>query len=145
MIKKKLREWLKRYWLAEVIGLMVSVLLGNIVFFLSGNNIIAAYCATWAENLGYYGTILRKDIKARKKKDKEHSAKRILKVLRNIAIEFGPAEYIDSFIVRPFYLATLPYFIPNYSLALIVGNILANITFYLPTILSHEARKKVLR
>ncbi len=145
MINKKLKEWLKRYWLAEVIGLIMSVVIGNLGLFLFRNKIVAAICATWAENLGYYGTILRKEVAARKKKDKKHTAKGIFKVLRNIAIEFGPSEYLDSFLIRPFYLATLPYFISNYSLALIIGNILANITFYLPTILSYEARKKMLK
>jgi len=112
---------------------------------LFNNLIIAAYIGTWADNFGYYGIILFKDLRERRKKDKGVKSVGFLKVLRNLTIEFGPAEYLDSFLLRPFYLTVVPLFIPFYNIAIIVGTVLADITFYLPTILGYESRKKVFK
>lgn len=66
-------------------------------------------------------------------------------IFRNIVLEFGPAEYLDSFFVRPLYLSAFPYFIDNYTLAIFLGSIAANITYYIPTIVAYEVRKKVTK
>jgi len=64
--------------------------------------------------------------------------------LRNLVLEFGPGEYLDSFLIRPFYLAALPLVIADYALAIAAGTLLADVTYFVPVIFSYEARKKFL-
>ena len=145
MIKHKLKEWIKRYGPSQLAAFILAVLGANLGMFLFNNIIIAAYIATWADNFGYYGIILFKDLRNRRKKDKGFKSVGLLKVIRNLTIEFGPAEYLDSFFLRPFYLTVVPLFIPFYNIAIIIGTVLADITFYLPTVLGYESRKKIFK
>ncbi len=136
MLINKLKEWVKRYGTAEVIGLIFAVLGANVSFILTKNIILSAFIGTWTENIGFYGTIAYNDLKNKKNKP-------YLKQTLHMIIEFGPAEYIDSFLIRPLYLSFFPYIITNYSLAILVATILANITYYIPTIISYEIKKKL--
>ncbi|MCK5333609.1 MAG: hypothetical protein KAJ24_03785 [Candidatus Aenigmarchaeota archaeon] len=145
MKKSKLREWFDRYAFTEFIALLIGLAFANIAMHLWNNIIIAAFLATWGDNIGFYGIIIYKDMKLRKKKDKKITFHGVLKVARNTIVEFGPAEYLDSFLLRPFHLASLPYLLSNYSLAIIIGTVLADITYYIPVITSYEFRKKVFR
>ena len=94
------------------------------------------------ENIGYYGQILYTDIKARKEKDEKITLIGLLKVLRNTVIEFGPGEYLDSFIIRPAAMYFFPRVTGSVVLGLFLGKISADVTFYLPTIFAYEFRKK---
>ena len=145
MFKNKLKEWFKRYAIAELISLVFALVFSNLSMLIFNNVIISAFVATWASNIGFYGTIIYKDLKTMKKKEKKLRGMSFLKLARNMLIEFGPAEYLDSFVIRPFYLALFPYLIDNYSLAITIGTILANITYYIPTIFSYEFRKKIFK
>lgn len=145
MLKYKVKEWFQRYAIAELIGIILALIVSNLTMLLFNNAIIAAFLATWADNLGFYGTIIINDLKLRKKKDNKIGIKSILKLARNIIIEFGPAEYLDSFAIRPFYLAIFPLLISNYSLAILIGTLLADVTYFIPTIISYEFRKKTLK
>jgi len=145
MLRNKLKEWFKRYSLAEFIALIIAIIVANLSKFWFGNIILSAFLATWAENIAYYGTIASKDLKSEINKNEKLSFKAIIKTARNMFIEFGPAEYLDSFLIRPFYLTIFPYLISNYSLAILIGTILANITYYIPTIFSYEMRKKIFK
>ncbi|MBT7903074.1 hypothetical protein HN587_04355 [Candidatus Woesearchaeota archaeon] len=145
MLKKKVKEWFNRYAFAEFIGLILAIICSYISMQLTGNIIVSGFLATWADNLGFYGTIIYRDLREKRKmKDKAHT-KNYLIQLRNIFIEFGPAEYLDSFLIRPFYLIFFPYMMSNYSLAILIGTILADITFFIPTIISYEFRKKIFK
>ena len=141
---KKLKEWFARYSLAELIGVVFSLVFSNLSMIFFGNIIIAGFIATWTENLGFYGTIVFRDIKERKKAKKLSMLDYVLQ-LRNLIVEFGPAEYLDSFLIRPFYLIFFPYLISNYSLAILIGTILADVTYFIPTIIAYEFRKKMFK
>ena len=145
MVKKKITEWIKRYGFAEFIGLIFALVLSNISMLIFRNIIISGFVGTWSDNLGFYGTIIYKDIKQRRKLNKKHTKKDLLIQIRNLVIEFGLAEYLDTFLIRPFYLIFFPSIISNYSLAIIIGTILADITYFIPTIISYEFRKKFLK
>jgi len=68
-----------------------------------------------------------------------------LKFLRNAFIEFGPAEYFDSFLIRPFFLAVTPLVVSNYSAAILIGTIPPNLLYYFFTILGYESRKNLFK
>jgi hypothetical protein len=86
-----------------------------------------------------------RELQSRKKKDKKISVIGLLKVLRNMIVEFSPAEYLDSFFIRPLFMAVMLISINKSYLAFLLGSVFANITFYIPVIISYELRKKLFR
>jgi len=144
MIRKKAAGWAGRYGRPLVSSMAATLISANIAFSLTGSAIISAFIATWVDNTIFYGMIAYKDLASRKKQDGGLGRLGVLKVLRNMLLEFGPAEWLDSLIVRPLFLSTLPYLISNYSLAIIVGAVAADATYFIPTIIAYETRIKVL-
>jgi pilus assembly protein TadC len=58
--------------------------------------------------------------------------------LRDLVLEFGPAEALDSLLLRPALMYAGILLAPNLALGVVAGKIAADICFYLPTILSYE-------
>ncbi|MBI4225092.1 MAG: hypothetical protein HY617_02055 [Candidatus Sungbacteria bacterium] len=123
-----------------VLATLAALISAHVIKSISGNNIIAGIAATWMDNLAFYGYIIFRDLKTRR-----FGIANLFKQARNMIIEFGPAEYFDSFLLRPFYLSAFPYFISNYSLAILLGSLTAEITYFIPTIFSYEVRKKIFK
>jgi len=135
-MKTKIKNWIKRYGPAEIFGLIGAVSGGMIANILFKSFIITALGGTWGENLGYYGSIIIKDFKKQKN---------FFKILRNLLIEFGPAEYFDSFLIRPFSLYIFPKLLNNLPLGLVIGKFAADFLFYIPTIITYELKNKFLK
>ncbi len=144
-MKHKLREWIGRYGIAESMAILFVLVFSNLIRFITGSTIIAAVITPWFENLGFYGTIAYRDLKNHKKNHGNITFGSIIKIAIGNIIEFGPAEYFDSLLLRPFFLGVFPLFIPNYTLAVFLGSMAANVTFYIPTIISYELKKKVIK
>jgi hypothetical protein len=141
----KLMEWLKRYFPAEIVAIIGAMTGGLVTHYLFNNPILTALGGTWGENLGYYGKILYSDVKARKEMDEKITFIGLVKVLRNAVVEFGLAEYLDSFLIRPSAMYFFPKWTGNVALGLFLGKISAYVTFYAPTIFFYELRKKYLK
>lgn len=148
-MKHKIKEWRNRYLPAEIIGTIAALSASAIAYLLTENAIITAYAGTWGENIGYYGTITRKDINASKKRHKHENKNythiSLAKNTRNIILEFGPAELLDSFVTRPFLMYAFQLATGNVLAGIFLGKISADIAFYIPTIAAYELRKKHLR
>lgn len=148
-MKHKLREWSKRYLPAELVGVLFGLLAGVLAYFFSKNLIITAFVGTWAENLGYYGFIASRDIiacrKTHQNDKKKYGFLSFLKNMRDLFLEFGFSEVFDSFFIRPFCLYIFPVLLGNVALGLFVGMMVANVTFYVPTIIAYELKKKHLK
>jgi hypothetical protein len=132
---RKPAEWIKRYGPAEVAAIAGAVTGGLLLHIFTGNPLATAIGATWGENIAYYGFIVAADIRGRDRRE-------YAKVARNIFIEFGPAEVLDSFLVRPAAMYLFPRLLNNVAIGLIVGKLAADFIFYIPTILGYEFRKK---
>ena len=148
-MKIKILEWIKRYGLAEIISLLSTVLTSWITFEYTQSQIKMALAATWAGNLGYFGTILIQDIFEAKTQlksvGKHYTIETFYKNVRALFIEFGIAEVFDTFLIRPTLLYYFPVWLGNLSLGVIVAKFTADITFYVPAIISYELSKKKLR
>lgn len=140
---KRIIKWIKRYAIVEIISITTVVTTANISYWITKNTILSAFIATWAENFAFYGFIILRDLRERKHLHGEKLLIRWGHTLKNTLIEFGPAEYLDSFIMRPFFLSFFPKIIQNYSIAIFTGSIVANICFYIPAIMSYEIRRKI--
>lgn len=132
----KLHEWGKRYLPAEIISTVTGLSTAFLMFHFTGNRILAAFFGTWAENGSYYVFLVWRDTK------KVSGFQKFLKKCLHIVMEFGPAEVLDTFVMRPFFLYLMPLTLNNFPAGIIVGKIIADVLFYVPTIIIYELRKK---
>lgn len=147
-MKQKLLTWLKRYLPAEILGTASAVGFPTIVALFSSNNILIAYVGTWGENLGFYGTMIVQEVLQTHKRYHEsgrhYGWRAFAKDLRNIFLEFGVAESLDSLLVRPGLMYLSLAFFDNLQIGILAGKILADVVFYIPTAISFELRRKYL-
>jgi len=145
----KMKEWLKRYLPAELLSTGATLGGGVIAYRIWNNAVAAALVATWAGNLLYFGYILLNDIHGTKKAlnadNKGYNIITFLKNIRAFVVEFGIAEVLDSFLIRPLLMYYLPLLIDNLVAALLLAKFIADITFYIPVTLSYEFAKKRFR
>lgn len=121
---KTLLRWLRRYGPPEILG-TVGVYAG---FFLAEQfehiTWISAYAGAMGENVGFYSAVVYQRLKAKEN-------------LWHVLAEFGPAEILDSFVIRP-----LALFVGAESLGagwgLLVGKLAGDFVFYVPVIMTHE-------
>ena len=136
MIKRKLREWGKRYIPAEILCIISSVIVGYIIFLITQNRIATAYAASLAEAISYYSFLGIREYKRHQK---------LSLTIRNLAIEFGPAEIFDTFLIRAFFMYTMPLILGNILLGIIAGKIISDIIAYIIIITMYEIKKKYLK
>lgn len=147
-MKQKIKNWFIRYLPSEILGIVGAITFSYLASFFIESVLIIALVATWAGNLSFYGVMVFRDIK---KSRGRHKKGRIRygffsfgKNIRDIFLEFGVAEVVDSFFVRPAVLFYLISSINNLQLGVLVGEIIADVIFYTIVILSYEMRKKHL-
>jgi hypothetical protein len=58
--------------------------------------------------------------------------------VRSIAVEFGPAEAIDSLVIRPALLFLGPAVVGNVAVGWVLGSLTADAAFYVFAIFSYE-------
>ncbi len=133
-------EWLRRYLPAEVAGTLAALVGGLLAGV--GHPALAALGGTWGENAGYYGTILARDLRARRDREGRLTPGGALRTARNLALEFGGAELLDSFLVRPAAMYALIAATGNLPLGLLLGKLAADLVFYLAAIVAYELRKR---
>ena len=66
-------------------------------------------------------------------------------VLRALFVEFGVVELFDTLFIRPMLIYYIPIWVGDLSWGVIIAKFAADITFYIPAILSYELSKKKLR
>ena len=145
-MRQRIREWFNRYFWAEVISTIFTYLFSWGAGFISANPVAVAYAGTVGAATGFYGVIFARDIylSYRKHEPGTIAAKTLLiaKCLRNMGFEFGLAEVIDFFVVRPFFLFYGPVTLKNYVGGIMAGKTVADIIFFTISILMFEIRKK---
>jgi len=140
----KVKEWLCRYGPAELVG-TIAAYTG---FFLAkdamNSLVVAAYVGTLGENVGFYGTMIVReviaDLRSARSEGNHYGIREIGKTAAKLITEFGPAEALDSLVVRPATMSLgVKYF--GKEIGVGVGKIAADVIFYVPTIFSYELRK----
>ncbi len=144
-MNKKSLEWIRRYLPAFLIATAFTLIFSNIAIYYIKNPIIVAYIGAWGGIFSYYVFIITRELFNEYKKEKKFKINFILKVFRNLLFEFTPAEIMDVLLVSPFFLFIFPKMISNFSLAILLGKLCADIIFYSITILFYEIRKNVFK
>ena len=139
------REWVRRYWLGEVVGTLAAIGGSWLLDRLTGNPIAAAYGGSVGESIGFYGVVtlreMLQDAHAAGTRQAPYDAPAALATTRKIFLEFGPAELLDTALLRPA-LMGLGTQLLGRDLGVLAGKLLADVAFYLPVIAAYEWRKK---
>lgn len=148
-MKAKIREWMKRYLPAEILSIFTTLIAAGLAYQLTGSPLTTALAGTWGGNISYFGYILISDVvqtrRASQLAQVRYTGNTLLKNMRDLALEFGMAEVFDSFFIRPALMYYLPVLVGNLPLGILIAKIAADITFYIPAIVSYELSKKYLR
>ncbi len=141
----KLLEWAKRYLPAEILAAIAAVAAAAIAYRLTHSPVVTALAASVGDNAGYYGYFVTKEMRRHYLSHADHPPlKRLLatgvKTFRDMLVEFGVAEIIDTF-TRPLILYGSLLLIQPYGLAVVVGKIAADLLFYAFTVSGYELRK----
>jgi len=145
-VKRKIKEWLKRYLPSEIVGALTAITAASIAHLFYSNMIIVAYVGSIGEAFGFYTTFFIQQIivinKLNRANYKSFSISNFTKIISNMVLEYGPAGFIDGLFLRPFFMFLFPSILKNLALGILVGKIVGDCTFYLLVILSYELIKK---
>jgi hypothetical protein len=149
MIGQKAKEWLWRYAPAEIISIPATLVPAWVVYQATHAAISAALAGTWGGNIGYFGTILLRDVwqtrRALLAQGRKYGWETFCRNVRALTIEFGIAEIVDSFLVRPTLMYWLPLILGDLTWGILIAKMVADISFYLPAILFYEMSKERYR
>jgi hypothetical protein len=142
-------EWLRRYGPAEGLSLLATVGAAAATVQAGGTRAAVALAATWAGNVAYFGLLLLQDVgqarRALRAQGRAYSPSAFGRNVRALAVEFGVAEVLDSLLVRPALMYWLPRWLHSVPLGVLAAKFAADVTFYVPAIISYELSKEKLR
>lgn len=144
-MRAKALEWLARYLPLEIAATACALAGGLGVAGLGFNAAIVAYAATWAENIGFYGTALVRELRrklAGEPLSVTATAPHLLATARSLVSEFGPAELLDSFVLRPGCMYLMPVVTGDLASGLVAGKVLADVAFFGIAIVAYEWGKR---
>ena len=141
--RQKVVEWIRRYLPLEIAGWAGELGSAAATYWLTGSFAAAVVVGTIGASVGYYATAYINGVRWSYRAQQRRSwPMRVLVAnalsLRSIAVEFGPAEVIDSIIIRPVALYAGPYILGNVAVGWVVGSLVADIAFYVMAIFSYE-------
>lgn len=148
-MKYKIINWLKRFLPAELLGSALAIVVSYSVLYFSHNAVLAAYAAAIADTSGFYATLfvqgmlrLNQQLKSRKQ---PFQPVHTWQVLQSMLIEFGPAELLDSLLLRPFFMYLFPALLHNRAWGILVGKVVSDVCFYVPVIIIAAVKSRIKR
>jgi hypothetical protein len=143
------REWVRRYLPCEIAGTVGELGGAAIAYLATGSLAAAAITATIGASAGYYAVAYVSALRwSYRRQDDRRWPSRVLVsslfALRSVAVEFGPAELIDSVAVRPVAFYVGPLIFHNTIAGWIFGKLVSDVAFYLLAISSYERFKGLL-
>jgi hypothetical protein len=138
--------WVRRYGPAEALALVGALATFVAIDAATGDRTAASFAAALGDNLGYYGSLLVREV--RRRAALSRGPRRRLRVvadsLRALACEFGPAELLDCTIVRPAFTA-LATAAAGTTAGVLIAKVAADVAFYVPVIGIQELRARGAR
>ena len=147
--RQKLMEWVRRYLPCEIAGTVGELGGAAVAYLLTGSVAAAAIAATVGASVGYYAAAYISAVRwAYRERSHRGWAARILVAnlfaLRSVAIEFGPAELVDSIAIRPLAYYLGPVMFDNVVAGWIFGKFVSDIGFYVLAVFSYERFNRLL-
>ena len=132
--RQRVQRWLRRYGLAEAAAILGSYGGYFGAGLLGAGAIASAMAAAWCENIGFYSVMALRDAMAAPPGRRWRTAGLLL-------LEFGPAELLDSLLLRPAAVAASVALLgPGWGV--LAGKLIADAAFYALVIMSHEHLRK---
>jgi hypothetical protein len=123
--------WLRRYLPAELVCTVTGLLGAWAAAALTGSPVAIAVAGTLGENVGFYAMMLCREIAQR-------GTRSLSSIIRDLVLEFGLAEVLDCLLLRPTLMYAGQILASNTALGVVAGKLIADIIFYVPTIVSYE-------
>jgi hypothetical protein len=132
---ERLHEWRRRYGWSEAVGALAAVAAALWVRRASHSLVAAAYAGTFAETVWFYAVLVLRDLRRESRSPGfTGGAGEILgRVTRNLALEFGVAEAVDSLLLRPLCLVLGLRLLDGW-LGVLAGKLAADVVFYGPVL-----------
>ncbi|WJL94872.1 hypothetical protein QSU92_13000 [Microbacterium sp. ET2] len=127
--RRGIRFWVRRYLLAEIVGTATLLLLGLLILEWITHPVAVAVAAIIGESLGFYAVLAVIVLLEQRRLGRRGFRALSLTVVLLVA-EFGAAELVDSFVVRPAAISLCVWLIPEPFWGLLAGKILADLVFY---------------
>lgn len=141
--RRKFLEWVRRYLPCEIVGTVAELGAAAAVYLATGSWAATAVAATVFATVGYYAIAYINAVRWTMP-TQSHRARPMAFVvsnalaLRSVAVEFGPAEAVDSLVVRPAAYYLVPAMTGSAALGLVAGKVIADVAFYVCAIFSYE-------
>jgi hypothetical protein len=140
-LRAKLIEWLRRYSLPEACGILTAFAGYYLVRAGTGDAVASAYGGALGENVGFYGSLVAREIWRDRRAKGRYGWGGLLSTFAALGLEFGVAEAFDSLLLRPLFMGLATDSLGDAGL--LAGKLAADITFYLPAIISYEVRQSM--
>ena len=140
---------MRRYLPCEIAGTVGELGGAAVAYLATGSLAAAAIAATIGASVGYYAAAYVSAVRwTYRGHDDRRRPTRVLVAsllaLRSIAVEFGPAELIDSLAIRPVAFYVGPLIFDNTIAGWIFGKLVSDLAFYVLAIFSYERFKGLL-
>lgn len=150
--RRRVAQWVARYLPLEVLGTIAAVAGSWAGYEATGSIVVAAVAGTVAEGVGYYALVVVRGIRGhlaspRVGRVRPRAARAGLAValtVRGMLAEFGPAEVLDTFVVRPALLVAAAAWLGPNPTGWLVGKLAADVVFYAVAIVSFELGRRVI-
>lgn len=146
-LMQRLAEWGRRYVPLEILSTLTALAGAGTAALVTTNAVAIAYAGAWAENVGYYGYAFAREMKWIGRADPrvKHPAlswpRRAVAAVKALLWEFGVAEVLDSFVVRPACMYAAVALIGSLGAGIVIGKLAADVAFYGIAILFYELGK----
>jgi hypothetical protein len=138
-------DWLRRYGMAELLGIVGALLSAYLAKNAELPLVAVGYAGAIGENVGFYSTIVVRQVAADRRlaldAGERYRARQLWCTGRELLLEFGPAELFDSLVMRPFAMGFGVRML-GHPVGVVIGKLVADVTFYLPVILTYETRRR---
>ncbi len=128
------RFWITRYLPSELAGTATALLAAGFSYEASGSLLVAAISSTIGENLGFYSVAVARSFAEQWHQSGGDRGKRrrssLMRTAWLSAVEFGPAELVDTFAIRPMLLWIAPAVVGLPIAGWVIGKVGADLVFY---------------
>ena len=130
----ELPAWLRRYLLAEVMGLLVALASITLTSRLTDNTLLLVAVSVYSGAVGYYSIlflslfyVLRR-VKPLAGSSYTPDSRR--RKIRTLLMSLGSAELVDSLLLSPLLLYLALHLLPNQQLAVVASEVVSTLAFY---------------
>ncbi len=133
----RVREWIGRYLVAELAGLTTALLAALAVTSWDADQlVVAAYASALGEGVGFYAGFLV--VRYLREEIDGPPRRRIAVIVAAAVVEFGPAEIVDTVLIRPAAMYLASWATGNVVVGVLIGKVAADVVFYGLAITSYE-------